>query len=214
MVANPHPLIPPTEERGNMSNTRTHAERELDILATTSPTAVINEFRSEILALCEAFGKSGQSGGSAPYTARALSRAVEKLCLHGTIAPLTGEDDEWNDSERVLSENGGYYQNNRESAVFKQRMGRAYYLNAIIWDGEDKGDSFTGTVEGIRSRQYIKSFPFKPKTFRVNVYRVPYDKDKHAKSDVVSCGSGDFVYFIKDKKQLDEVFAYYEEYKP
>lgn len=189
-----------------MTNTQNHAKRELEILAKTTPDALVNEFVPEILAVCEAFGNSGQSGGSAPYTARALAKAIETLCLQKTIAPLTGEEEEWGTVADDLN------QNNREGAVFRNGNGRAYYLDAIVWQGEDDWDAFTGSVEGIMSRQYIKAFPFKPKTFRVNVYRVPYDKDKHKVSDSVSCGSGDFVYFIKDKKQLDEVFEYYDLY--
>ena len=59
----------------------TDAEKELDILIKTTIDAIIRDFIPEILALCEKFGESGQSGGSAPYTAKAISQAVEKLCL-------------------------------------------------------------------------------------------------------------------------------------
>jgi hypothetical protein len=52
-----------------MTNTQSHAKRELEILFKTTPDAIIREFETEILALCEKFGQSGQSGGSAPFTA-------------------------------------------------------------------------------------------------------------------------------------------------
>lgn len=197
------------------TNTHSHAKREMDILGKTSGDAVVIEFTPEILALCEAFGKSGQSGGSAPYVARALAKAIEKLCLHETIAPLTGEKSEWGTVADQTC------QNNRDSAVFRKSEGeKAYYLNAIIWQGEDEFDSFTGMVEGVTSSQYIKAFPFIPKSFRINVRREKYDQEIHGKQDdscedgvrVVSCGSGDYVYFIKDKKQLDEVFSYYDRF--
>ena len=61
-----------------MTNTQKFAKRELDILAATVPDAIVTPFAKEILALCEAFGKSGQSGGSAPYTASAISQAIKK----------------------------------------------------------------------------------------------------------------------------------------
>ena len=68
-----------------MNNTLTHAQRELDILVKSCPDPenrpIIEGFIPEILALVEKFGKSGQSGGSAPYTATAISQAVKKLCL-------------------------------------------------------------------------------------------------------------------------------------
>lgn len=60
-----------------MTNIQKFAKRELDILEATTPDAIITPFAKEILALCEAFGKSGQSGGSAPYTASAISQAVK-----------------------------------------------------------------------------------------------------------------------------------------
>ena len=77
-----------------MTNTQSHAQVEFDILSNTTPDAIALEFKDEILALCEKFGKSGQSGGSAPYTAAIISSVVKKLCTFQTIAPLTGEDDE------------------------------------------------------------------------------------------------------------------------
>ena len=47
-----------------MTNTQKFAQQELDILAATVPDAIVTPFAKEILALCEAFGNSGQSGGS------------------------------------------------------------------------------------------------------------------------------------------------------
>ena len=143
-----------------MTNTQSHAQVEFDILSNTTPDAIALEFKDEILALCEKFGKSGQSGGSAPYTAAIISSVVKKLCTFKTIAPLTGEDYEWSD---VSVQNNGemLYQNKRNSAVFKDETG-VWYLDAIVWCGDTPGesgnnwDNFSGTVEKIKSRQYIK----------------------------------------------------------
>lgn len=187
-----------------MTNTQSHAKRELDILIKSTPDAIIRDFVPELLALCEAFGNSGQSGGSAPFTAGALSNAVKKLCLQQPICPITGIDDEWGTVADGLN------QNNRCSALFRNDDGKAYYLDAIVWKGEREHDTFTGTVSGIRSRQFIKGYPFTPKTFYVDCIRVPYDKSIHDVKDSVSCGDGDYCYFIKDEKQLDEVFEYYD----
>lgn len=214
-----------------MTNTQSHAQVELDILSKSVPDAIILEFKDEILALCEKFGKSGQSGGSAPYTASALSSAVKKLCLQETIAPLTGEDSEWCD---VTEQSNGemLYQNKRNSAVFKDEQG-VWYLDAIVWCADTLGDSgnnwdnFSGTVEGIKSRAYIKEFPFEPKTFHINVTREmlpadweeePFfqDKDYYITSEFEETGvkrwiPGDkYRYIIKDMKQLDEVYEYYQ----
>ena len=181
------------KENKIMTNTQEHAQKELDILIKTTPDAIIRYFIPEILALCEAFGNSGQSGGSAPYTAQALSQAVKKLCLQQPISPLTGEDNEWDDiSNEEL-------QNNRCSAVFKEN-GRAYYLDAIIWKTQ-KGMTWHGTTkEGITSRQYIKSFPFVPKTFIIDVIEKEVEKRN-------------WEFEIKNMSDLDEVSAYYKKIK-
>lgn len=199
-------LFRPTKPRHSI--TLTHAERELDILHKIIPDNVVMEFRPEILALCNKFGNSGQSGGSAPQIARAISQAVEKLCLQETIAPLTGEADEWSCGHM----NSTACQNRREGTVFKEsKNSRAYYLDAIIFRGAP-WDQFSGTVEGICSRQFIKSFPFTPKKFYIDVYREEYNPVKHAGKKVVTCGPGDMVYFIKDWSQVEKVFEYYDEF--
>ena len=177
-----------------MTNTKTHAEKELDILIKTTPDAIIRDFIPEILALCEKFGESGQSGGSAPYTAKAISQAVEKLCLQMPICGITGVDEEWNEADV------GVFQNNRCSAIFKEgKDGKAYYLDAITWKTQT-GSTWSGNAENVKSRQYIKSFPFKPKTFYIDVIEEETSKDN-------------WVFHIKDREQLKEVFDYYDEYK-
>jgi hypothetical protein len=201
-----------TKKNKYMTNAQSHAKRELEIIVKTTPDAIIAPFTNEILALCEAFGKSGQSGGSAPYTAGAISQAVKKLMLFETIAPLTGRDEEWND---VIGINDGVpmFQNNRDSRVFKDEKGRAYFIEAIVFDG-DIGGRFTGNgsvndIEGnnVGSTQYIKSFPFEPKTFCVDVIDHRF-KDKEEKQPDVN---GDWwTHSIKDEVQLKEVFKYYD----
>ena len=105
-----------------MSNTKNFAERELDILvkSNTDPEnrPIIEAFIPEILALVDKFGNSGQSGGSAPYTASALSSAIKKLCMQEPICPITGIDEEWVDVSE-LCDGKIVYQNRRCSALFK-----------------------------------------------------------------------------------------------
>ena len=43
-----------------MTNTQAHAKKELEILKKTVKDPIITPFTKEILALCEAVGKSGQ----------------------------------------------------------------------------------------------------------------------------------------------------------
>jgi hypothetical protein len=194
-----------------MTKVKSHAKRELELLKKTTPDAIILEFEDEIIALCEAFGESGQSGGSAPYTARAISQAVETLMMFETIAPLTGEDHEWNDISE-FNDGEVMYQNNRDSRVFKDsKDGRAYFIDAIVFDG-DIGGRFTGNgilsrwFEMVGSAQYIREFPFKPKTFYVDVI----DQRWKDKSETQPDPDGDWwTHTIKDERQLDEVFQYY-----
>ena len=194
-----------------MTNTQSHAKRELEILANTTPDAIIVPFTKELLALCEAFGKSGQSGGSAPYTAKALSMAVETLCLKNPICPITGVDEEWIDVTE-MNDGKSMYQNNRDSRVFKNgKGGQAYFIEAIVFDG-DIGGRFTGSVSvngvNIGSAQNIKTFPFKPKTFYINVIDHRW-KDKEEKQPDVN---GDWwTHSLKDETQLKEVFEYYDQ---
>jgi len=202
-----------------MTNTQKFAKRELDILATTVPNAIVTPFANEILALCEAFGKSGQSGGSAPYTATAISKAVKKLLLQEPICAITGHENEWTAVSGTY-EGNKIYQNNRCSALFKDGIeNKAHYLDAIIWKGVEDYDTFTGAVyiddkdfELIKSRQYVK-FPFNPKTFYIDVVRVPISKEEAKQRGLhyIEDAFGKCYYTIlKDPKQLDRVFEYYD----
>lgn len=196
-----------------MSNLQSHAKRELEMLAETTPGAIILEFSNEIIALCEAFGKSGQSGGSAPFVSSAISQAVKKLMMFETIAPLTGEDQEWSDVS-IMNNGELMFQNNRDSRVFKDGKNvQAYFIDAIVFDGSI-GGRFTGNgsvtdINGnnIRSCQNIKSFPFYPKTFYIDVIDYRW-KDKE--ETILDIDGDWWTHSIKDETQLTEVFEYYD----
>lgn len=201
-----------------MTNTQNFAKRELDILAATEPDAIVIPFAKEILALCEAFENSEQSGGTAPYTASVIAETVKKLMLQEPICDVTGHEMEWVDI--CENDEGGtiLYQNNRCNALFKNGIeGKAYYLNAIAW--KDNKDIFTGDVyidnksfELIGSDQFVK-FPFKPKTFYIDVVRIPITKKEAEKRNLHYIEDNNnkcYYYILKDPKQLDEVFKYYD----
>jgi hypothetical protein len=192
-----------------MTNTQSYARRELDILVKSLPDPdnrpIIEPFIPEILALCEKFGNSGQSGGSAPFTASALSMAIKKLCLQEPICDITGIDDEWTDTSDMADGTIVVYQNKRCSALFKETIeGKPYYLDAVIFKNQ-KGVTWSSNntimKDGsrLRSRQYIKGFPFKPKTFYIDVIEEEVEKD-------------DWVFFIKNERQLNSVWKYYDRY--
>jgi hypothetical protein len=203
---------------GEPTNTQKFAKQELDILAATVPGAIVTPFAKEILALCEAFGKSGQSGGSAPYTASAIAQAVKNLCLQEPICDVTGHDNEWVDVTE-MNEGETLYQNARCAGLFKYKNGKCSYNDAIVWEGEEEHDTFTGRVyidnkdfELIGSSQYAR-FPFKPKTFYIDVVHIPITKDEAEKRGLhyIEDGFGECYYTVlKDPKQLDKVFKYYD----
>ena len=191
------------------SNTFKHAEHEFVILKKTVKDAIIAPFEKEILALANAFGNSGQSGGSAPYTAGAISQAVKKLCLQEPICPITGIDEEWNDNIQP-----GVYQNNRLSSVFKDgKEGKPYFIEAIIFRGQN-GSCFTGSsVElpsggTIQSRQFIR-LPFTPKRFYIDVIETEWHKDEETGELTKQDGGGWWTSIVKDESQLKKVFEYY-----
>lgn len=206
-----------------MTNAQSFAARELDLLSksATDPEnrPLIEEFRDEILALCEKFGNSGQSGGSAPFTAAAISSAIKKLLLFEPICPITGFDEEWVDVSQY-SPGEIYYQNSRCSSLFREGVNEpSSYIYAIVWQGERKYDTFTGTVyldntfsERIGSSQYVKAFPFTPKTFYIDVVYTPITKEEAEEKGMhyIEANFGECYYTtVKDPSQLDAVWEYY-----
>lgn len=194
-----------------MSNARKFAELELDILSKSNVnfenTSLVRDFIPEIIALVDKFGKSGQSGFSAPSTAHALSRVIEKLCLQEPILPILGIDEEWVDVSDISDE--PMWQNKRCSGLFKYSNGDIKYVDAIVkktqngttWSGGfwlNKNDYLKNKKDlKIQNKQSIRGFPFVPKTFYVDVIEEEVAPD-------------DWEMYLKDRKQLDEVFEYYK----
>lgn len=193
-----------------MSNLVKHAKTELKMAGLLNKKSVYDGMLGKaVLELMKVFSKQGHSGMSAPMVASLFN----KLANYETLGPVTGSEEEWMD----VSKYGGeiMYQNKRCSALFKNSNDeKAYYLDAIVWQGEEEGDVFTGSIEGVSSMQYVK-FPFMPKTFYINVIREKYDKNNirhHNKEDIRDIDDETYIYFIKDKEKLNEVFKYYNPY--
>ncbi len=192
-----------------MSRLISHARTEFSILEKKYPDAIVLEFKDEIISLCDKFGNSGQSGGSAPYVCKIIVDALEKLMMFQTISPLTGEEEEWFDTGH--SEDGvTMYQNVRNSAVFKDgEDGCPYYIDAVVkktqsgmcWSGwfwESKKDYLSGNkILMVGPACYIKEFPFTPKTFYIDVIEEEVTKD-------------DWECYMVDPGQLKEVWQYYD----
>jgi hypothetical protein len=175
------------------SNLVKHAKKELQIAGLFDKNSDYNGMLGKaVMELINVFSNQGHSGSSASM----VNRIFSQLASYQTITPLTGKDDEWN----LVSNIGGNacYQNNRNSALFKDNKdGQAYYINAILWKTQ-KGITWHGiTSSEISSNQYIKSFPFQPVTFYIDVTEEEIKKD-------------DWVFHINNEKDLDKVWEVYD----
>lgn len=183
-----------------MSNTTSHAKRELELAGLLNPEQDFygGNTGKAVLELIEVFSKQGHSGMSASL----VSEIFNKLCKFETLSPITGEDHEWNEV------GDGLYQNNRNSAVFKEN-GKAYYIDGMI-KRTPKGVCYSGSFYKDKksfekrdknnllysTRSYIKEFPFTPKNFYIDVEEIEVAPD-------------DWEMYARDSKQLKEVEKYY-----
>ena len=153
-----------------MSDFLNHAKRELDLIGMTenSDDEINQDMRKCILDIIQLFANQGHSGFSAGYAVGIL----EKLLRYEPLAPLTGEDSEWN---KLDYDEETRYQNNRCSRVFKDADGRAYDIEGkVFWewferDLEEDEPGYPDTVKfkshftSKDSRVYI-TFPYTPQT--------------------------------------------------
>ena len=107
-----------------MSNLVDYAKEELKKIGMIDSGEPYNEeVAKAILDLIELFASQGHSGFTASYTVNAFKR----LAMYKPLSPLTGKDNEWNEIEP------GFYQNNRYSAVFKEKDGKVYNIDGKIF---------------------------------------------------------------------------------
>jgi len=179
-----------------------HAKTELELIGAFSEE---DDFYGgmtgkAVMELIEVFINQGHSGMSAPLVIDLFS----KLANYEPLQPITGKDEEW-----TLLDYGDdlKYQNKRDSGLFKDANDRVAYINALIkkcpnglcWSGPlymTREDAINNT-NMIRSSLEIKEFPFTPKTFYIDVL------EEEVKPD-------DWIMWVKDPKQLDEVWEYYK----
>ena len=181
-----------------MSNLKQHAEIELKASGFLSKESDYNGMIGEaVLELIELFAKQGHSGLSASIT----SNLFNKLSRYEPLGPLTGDDEEWGEASSNES-----WQNKRCSAVFKDKDGRCTYVDDVI-KRTQSGTTWHGPLyltreDAINSVNLIdfeiKGFPFTPKTFYIDVIEEEIAKD-------------DWIMWVKDPSQLDEVREYYNQ---
>jgi len=171
----------------------THARKELKLAGLFKKDSDYEGATAKaVMELVRLFSSQDHSGASA----KLVINLFEKVASYKTLTPISGKDEEWNDMcDKEM-------QNNREGCLFKNKeTGECTYLDAIIWRTQT-GSTWCGSAikkDGtkVTSRQIVKSFPFNPKTFYVDVI----EKE-------VSKNNWDFN--IKDESQLDAVAEYYK----
>jgi hypothetical protein len=188
-------------------STKSHAQFELELAGFFDEDSDYGGLIGKaVMELMEVFEKQGHSGMSAPIVASLF----HKLANYEPLGTITGKDEEWGDVSDMAGK--PFYQNKRCSALFKDgEDGRPYYIDAIV-KREQNGTCWSGFAwlseedykTGDRSKMvgkkgYIKSFPFTPKTFYIDVKDVEVAKD-------------DWESFIVDPSQLDEIKEYYDLY--
>lgn len=213
-----------TLNEGSVDKANYELDRLLSRAEAKGETPLVKEFVPEIQALVKKFAESGQSGGSAPFTTAVIVKVIEKLLKQEPLGGVENTDDEWNSLSSFGDDES--YQNNRLSSVFKQgKDGRPYYLNAVVFRNPEKNYTFTsGSVdlpgnaedgEGgkIGSSQYIKEFPFEPKTFVIDVDEKEFRKLKDG-TLVEESGGGWWESKVKYPSQLEGVWTYYDRKDP
>jgi hypothetical protein len=188
-----------------MSKILEHFDNEVRILKEQSEDGglLIEPYLKPIRELVEAFSKQGHSGLSAYICSGMLVNAIEKVLNFEAIAPITGDDEEW------VEVTDNLYQNKRQSGVVKEVTEdgeNTYFHDGIVWKGEGKHDTFTGKVQGIKSKVKI-NLPIVPETFFVDVIKEQgVGSDGHYTEDE---NGNKYHYVVEDIEQLRRVEEYY-----
>lgn len=118
-----------------------------------------------ILKLLKVFSDEGHSGTSAPYALNVFNR----LAHFKPIAPITGEDSEWN--EVSDGRDGIMYQNKRMSSVFKDDSGAWDIDGRVFWEWQRREDgSAYKSYYTCKDSHLPITFPYTPGD-RIEEYR-------------------------------------------
>ena len=152
-----------------MNNYTSHALAEFKAAGWTDENGKFNDEMQEmicthVLKLLDVFADEGHSGSSAPY---AIS-LFEKLARFKPIAPLTGEDDEWNLLDYGVEPK---WQNKRASHVFKDAEGQAYDIDGkVFWEWSGTKEEPFKAYYTCRESRVPVTFPYTPSTEYVYRY--------------------------------------------
>jgi hypothetical protein len=151
---------------------KAHAINELDIIGLTEDDEMNGEMRKHILHMIDEFSKEGHSGFSASYAVSILA----KLLKYEPLTPLTGEDSEWMEIAKEMTDpnQGTLYQNKRASHVFKDDSG-AYDINGKVfvehWRDKETDEMCSSSYTSMESRVPV-TFPYVPTVQYIDVGRV------------------------------------------
>jgi hypothetical protein len=128
-AADPLSHVPTKEELPTgESNFVKHARRELELIGEDQSTI------DKVLNVMAAVGEMGLSGGSHGYV---VSMLTELMQFH-PLSPITNNPDEWiHIAGDIWGEEGGIWQNTRDSQLFSADGGKTYWSLA---DGSRSGD--------------------------------------------------------------------------
>jgi hypothetical protein len=102
-----------------MSNLVDHARRELDLIGEEQETV------DGYIRVIQAFADMGHSGGSASVAIP----TINLLLQFKNLSALTSSPDEWMFvAPELWGEEGGIWQNRRDSEAFSNDGGKTYYL--------------------------------------------------------------------------------------
>lgn len=119
-------------------------ENELDKQSKYYGNSFINDCRPELIKIFKKAINQGWSGSVAQYFIHSLAKTIEDGLNFRALSPLTLDKDEWSYLHNDAS--GRYYQNKRNSSVFKDdKDNRPYYLNAFSKYTNAKFDIHTNT---------------------------------------------------------------------
>lgn len=101
-----------------MTDLTDHARRELELCGQYAEDPA---YAQSVIAAVAAFASYGHSGGSAGIAREQL----HTLLGHGTLSPLTGDPDEWEDRSEISGT--PLWQNRRDPSWFSEDAGRHRY---------------------------------------------------------------------------------------
>lgn len=152
-----------------MNNLEKHARAEFKAAGWLDETGDIKDemqaaICADVLDLLNLFSKQGHSGSSGSYALSMFNRLVD----FKSIAPLTGEDSEWNDTGHDV------YQNKRCSTVFKdKKTGECYDIDGKVfweWNIDSEGNAYKSYYHSGGCHTPV-TFPYTPPKEPIQEYR-------------------------------------------